>query len=280
MVDHQTLLHRLSHRFDVDCAIKWFRSYLSDRYQTVKVNGGVSCSPKLRYGVPQGSVLGPILFLLYIWPLSDIKRHHKANFQLYADDTQLYLTFISSTADLAKLAIEDCVRDIDAWMIVNMRKMNRDNTEPVVLNASHRPPPPSTARNISVLYDTVMSMEHHVTAVCKAGFFYLQNISRIRKYISRHTAEIVLHAFITSRLDFCNSLLYGLPKKTIKRLQHVQNAAARMVALTPKHEHILQVIQKLQWPPLKQRIICKILLMTFKCLNGIAPSCLSDLVTR
>ena len=212
--------------------------------------------------------------------MSDIKRHHKANFHLYADDTQLHLTFISSTADLAKLVIEDCVRDIDAWMIVNMRKMNRDNTELVVLNASHRPPPPSTARNISVLYDTVMSMEHHVTAVCKAGFFYLQNISRIRKYISRHTAEILLHAFITSRLDFCNSLLYGLPKKTIKRLQYVQNAAARMVALTPKHEHISPVLQELHWLPVEQRIIFKILLMTFKCLNGIAPLYLSDLVTR
>ena len=185
------------------------RSHLSDRYQTGKVNGGVSSSRELHHGVPQGSVIGPILFLLYTWPLGDVMRHHKSNFHLYADDTQLYLAFISSTSDLAKLATEDCVRDIDAWMIVNMRKMNRDNTEPVVLNASHRPPPPSTARNISFLYDTVMSMEHHVTAVCKAGFFYLQNISRIRKYISRHTAEILLHAFITSRLDFCNSLLYA-----------------------------------------------------------------------
>ena len=221
-------------------------------------------------------------------------RHHKVNFHLYADDKQVYLTFKSSTADLAKLVIEDCVRDIDAWMTVNMLKMNRDKTELVVLNASHRPPPPlksisvcdelisktSTAGNIGVMYDTVMSMEHHITAVCKAGFFYLRNISRIWKYISRHTAEILVHAFITSRLDFCNSLLYGLPKKTIKRLQHVQNAAARMVALTPKHEHISPVLQELHWLPVEQRIIFKILLMTFKSLNGIAPSYLPDLVTR
>ena len=235
--------------------------------------------PSVSQSVSQGSVLGPILFLLHTSPLGDIMRHHKVNFHLYADDTQLYLTFKSSTADLAKLVIEDCVRDIDAWMIVDMRKMNRHNTEPVVLNASHRPPPPSTARNISVLYDTVMSMEHHVTAVCKAGFFYLQNISRIRKYISRHTAEILLHAFITSRLDFCNSLLYGLPKQTTERLQHVQNAATRMVALTHKHEHISPVLQELHWLPVEQRIIFKLLLMTFKCLNGIAPSYLSDLIT-
>lgn len=81
-------------------------------------------------------------------------------------------------------------------------------------------------------------------------------------------------------LDFSNSLLYGLPKKTIKRLQYVQNAAARMVALTPKHEHISPVLQELHWLPVEQRIIFKILLMTLKYLNSIAPSYLSDLVTR
>ena len=112
-------------------------------------------------------------------------------------------------------------------MTVNLLKMNRDKTELAILNASHRPPSSltsisvcdeliskiSTARNIGVLYDTVMSVKHHFTAVCKASFFNLRNISRIRKYISRHTAEILVHAFIASRLAFCNSLLYGLPKK-------------------------------------------------------------------
>ena len=69
-----------------------------------------------------------------------------------------------------------------------------------------------------------MSIEHHVTALRKEGFYHFQNISRIRKYISRHTAEIFVHAFITSRLGFCNSLPYGPPKQTIKKLQHVQYA--------------------------------------------------------
>ena len=93
----------------------------------MKVNGGVSSSSELRYGVPQGSVLGPILFQIYASPLGDIMRHHNVDFHLYADDTQLYLTFESSFADLAKLAIEDCVRDIDAWMTVDILKMTRQN---------------------------------------------------------------------------------------------------------------------------------------------------------
>ena len=214
---------------------------------------------------------------LYTSPLGDIMRHHEVNFHLCADDTQSCLTFESSSANLAKLAIEDCVRDIDNWMTVNMLKMNRDKTELVVLNARHRPPSPltsisdcdevismsSAARNIGVLYDSSLSMEHHVTAVCKAGFCHLRNISRTRKYISRPTAEILVHAFITSRLDFCNSPPYGLPKQTIKRLERVQNVAARIVALTPKHEHISPVLQELHWRPIEQRITFKILLMTF-----------------
>ena len=127
-----------------------------------------------------------------------------------------------------------------------------------------------------------MSMENHIAAMCKSAFYHLRNISRIRKYLSLHTAEMLVHAFVSSRLDFCNSLLFGLPKQTLKKLQHVQNAAARIgiVTLTHKCEHITPVLYKLHWLPIEERIVFKILLMTFKCMLGLAPSYLSDLVER
>ena len=91
---------------------------------------------------------------------------------------------------------------------------------------------------------------------------------------------MLVHAFVSSRLEFCNSLLFGLPKQTLKKLQHVQNVAARTVTLTRKCEHITPVLYKLHWLPIEERIVFKILLMTFKCMMGLAPSYLSDLVEK
>ena len=133
----------------------------------MKVNGEVSSIRNHYYGVTHGSIL---LFLLYTSPLGDIMRYRNVDFYLKADDAQLYLTFESSSAYLAKLVIEDCLRDIDAWMTVNMLKVNRDKTEQVVVNASYRSPPPLTSisvcdevinkspvvRNTGILYDTLM----------------------------------------------------------------------------------------------------------------------------
>ena len=142
--------------------------------------------------------------------------------------------------------------------------------------------PSSSARNTGILFDSNMSMEPLVTAVAKSAFYHLRNIpvSRIRKYISFHTAEILMHALVTSRLDLCHSLLYGIPQNVLKRLQSVQNTAARVVTLTGKREHITPILKGLHWLPGEQRVILKILLTTYKALNDLAPTYLSELVKQ
>ena len=235
------------------------------------------------------------MFSLYTSPISDIIKSHGLNYHLYADDTQLYISFsTSSEVELvaAKCKIEACVRDLDLWMVDNKLKLNGNKTEVAVLSASHLSTPmtgpvnisghdilPSkSVRNIGVIFDASVSLDSHIAAVCKACFFHIHNIWKIRKYLSLKSCEILVHAFISSKLDFCNSLLYGLSESSLENLQHVQNAAVRLVTLSHKRVHVTPLLFELHWLPIKQRIKYKILLLTFKSLYGHAPSYLSNLL--
>ena len=112
----------------------------------------------------------------------------------------------------------------------------------------------------------------------KTSFYHLQDIAKIRNYLSQDNAETLVHAFISSELDFCDALVHGLPQLVIDRLQYVQNCAARLVTRTRSLEHITPVLRRLHWLPAKQRITYKILLVTYKALNGMAPKYIADLL--
>ena len=121
-------------------------------------------------------------------------------------------------------------------------------------------------------------MSFHINNIVKVAFYHLRNIAKIRKYINVTTAEVLVHAFINSKLDFCNSLLHGLPKYEINKLQSVQNAAARVIACLRKFDHISDTLKELHWLPVEQRIIFKINLICFKILFNLAPDYLVDLI--
>ena len=182
-VDHFFLFSRLSARFGIcDHALNWLRSYLSDRTQFVRIQDVPSHVNDLRYGVPQGSVLGPLLFSLYTSPLGDIARSYGLSYHFYADDTQLYLSFETSSAEdlsICKSTIEDCVREIDLWMLVNKLKLNSNKTEILVFSSSYCPRRAlnnlviasetvdcsTIARNNGVIFNNSLSMLPNVTAV-------------------------------------------------------------------------------------------------------------------
>ena len=118
-----------------------------------------------------------------------------------------------------------------------------------------------------------------ISKACNATFYHLRNLRRVTKYLSRDSLIALVHAFITSRLDYRNGLLFGLPNVQIAKLQRVQNAAARLILGIEKFSHITPALYELHWLPVSLRIDYKIILLTFKCIHGLAPTYLSDLIS-
>ncbi len=135
-------------------------------------------------------------------------------------------------------------------------------------------------KNLGVILETNLSFSSHVKAVTKSAYYHLKNIARIRCFVSSQDSEKLVHAFITSRVDYCNGLLTGLTKKTIRKLQLIQNAATRILTRTRKSEHITPVLRSLHWLPVTFRIDFKVLLLVNKSLNGLGPKYIADMLTE
>ena len=292
-IDHTILLNRLESMVNIKgTALKWFESYLKNRSQFVYIHDKPSKRFAVNHGVPQGSVLGPILFSLYMLPLGDIIRKHSIQFHCYADDTQLYLSLNpEETNHLTKL--QECVKEINSWMASSFLMLNPEKTEVMLIGPKHlRAGSPNgtivlngislatknTAKNLGVLFDNDLSFSSQIKQVCRTAYFHLRNIAKIRHILSQKDAEILVHAFVTSRLDYCNSLLSGCSARSLKSLQLVQNSAARILTHTKKREHITPVLASLHWLPIQQRIDFKVLLLTYKALNNQAPLYLKELI--
>ena len=129
------------------------------------------------------------------------------------------------------------------------------------------------------MLDSQLSMEKHVNAICRSCYFYLRGIARIRSCLDQHTAETIVHSLVSTRLDYCNSLLFGISGYLIQRLQRVQNFAARVVCQLRRENHITPILRQLHWLPVSKRIEFKVILITFKVLNGRSPKYLQELVS-
>ena len=246
-IDHQILLHRLRNRFGIQgSALHWLESYLTHRSQSVMVNGIESSCIDMHFGVPQGSVLGPLLFTLYIAPLYDIIEKHLQLVSAYADDQSLYQHFIANIKDTsgALLHMEECLIEVRQWMHQNKLKMNDSKTEFILIGTPAQLSKLSQnsiiignevivaadcVKNLGVLIDKHLSMSSHVVSKCNAAFYQLYTIWQSRRFISQKATECLVHSLVFSHLDYCNSLLFGISKYLVAKMQSIQNFAARTV---------------------------------------------------
>ena len=227
-------------------------------------------------------MLGPLLYSLYTSPLGDTARKHGITFHQYTDHTKVYLSLMSNCPNYyissGKERQLSCVTDIGDWMLCNKLKLNQDKMEVLVVSSRFRPRPPLNhvqigddvirpcehARNVGVGFDQYFDFSEHVKMTTKIAFFRICGIAKIRRHLSHDTSKTIVHAYITSRLDYYQ----------VDRLQLVQNSAARLVTALRNHDHITPILRPLHWLPVRYRIIFKIslLIMTYKAPNGHAST--------
>ena len=296
-IDHQTLLQRLGQLYGLgEKALAWVSSYLTDRYQTVTVNGECSDPVRLKFGVPQGSVLGPKMYIMYTKPLGSIMRHHGLGHHFYADDSQAYVAFKPTDDDAKEDAvslIDKCFQETELWMTENMLKLNGDKTEVMIFTSKHNVrhakdikikvgdatvTSASAVRNLGVIYDPCLTMDQHINSVCRSGYGQLRNIGHIRRCLTSDSSKSLVSGLVSSRLDYCNALLYGLPNTSLSKLQRVQNTAARIISRTSRHSHITPTLKELHWLPIQSRIEYKIMMNTFKALHAQAPAYIGEAI--
>ncbi len=242
--------------------------------------GEVSKAHQLVIGVPQGSVLGPLLFSTYTTSLGPIIQAHGVSYHCYTDDTQLYLSFQPDDPTVAA-RISGCLADISAWMKEHHLQLNLAKTELFVLRATptlqhdftnNSGPstitPSASVRNLGLIFYDQLTIKEHIAKTARSCMFALHNIRQIRPFLIQHAAQLLVQALVISRLVYCNALLAGLPSNTIKPLQMIQNAAARLVFNEPKRAHVTPLLISLHWLPVAARIKFQTLMLAYKTTTG------------
>ncbi|XP_078319929.1 uncharacterized protein LOC144621107 [Crassostrea virginica] len=215
-------------------------------------------------------------------------------YHCYADDSQIYI-LVEPRQNWEDVSdrLTRCLSDIRKWMCTNLLKLNQDKTELMVfvprrskyVNKNFNINfdgniicDTESVKNLGMYLDKSLTMEKQCSSVARSCYMHLRRIGSIRPFITEDACKILVNSLVTSRLDYGNALLYGINKQLTNKLQRIQNTAARIITRTRKHDHITPVLINLHWLPVDHRILYKILLYVFKCLNNLAPGYLTELV--
>lgn len=293
-VHHELLLTKLRCNGFSNSTVKWFRSYLSDRFIRVFVNDCIFSNwARVTTGVPQGSVLGPLLFILYLFDLPKVLKY--CSFHLYADDVQLYLHFpVHLVSDAVQRLIAD-ILDLIKYFNGHNLILNVDKTQIMFigyckllesLNKYTAPPikiqdqivvPVKHAKNLGVLFDSTLSWNQQCRTLSSMVFGILAQLRRNMPFIPTHIRKQLVQSLVLSRMDYALPLLTDLSDVNLTILQRVQNAALRFITYIPKHHHITPLYNSLGILKMSDRITLKVAIMVWKIMKFKSPQYLYEI---
>ena len=271
-----------------DNVIKWLQSYLSNRSFTVQLKRTKSGQCYIKIGVPQGSILGPLLFILFTKDIENIAEKYQFSFHCYADDCQIYFCFRASSSEEPLSKLEMCLVEIKTWMTHHFLKLNNQKTEvlevfpfynqsPSISSIQYENVPIPTqnaVKSLGVYFDSKLLFQRHANEVANVCNFRLKNMSRIGSKLDDELKKVVAQSYIMNKIDYCNVVYSSLNQNSINKLQTIQNAAARFVAGVHsynrewRHEGSMhELLFSLHFLPVKYRVKYKICLLCYKCLN-------------
>ena len=263
-VDHGILMQRLEKSFGFGGQVlSWLESFIRDRTQSVTIGGSHSAWRRIRFGVPQGSVLGPLLYVLFTAGVPGLVQSLGAGVQQYADDTQAYLHRTAEQAVAAMVELTRILESVEDWMRSNRMKLNPAKTQYIWIGGTYqlnkidhaelaaRFPDIQflkTVMDLGVTIDQELNMTAHVGCISRSGFYQLRQLRQVRHSLSEKAAHALVHAFVVTRIDYCNAVLHGITKREMDRVQWILNAAARLLLAIPRQSHISAAIRdNLHW---------------------------------
>ena len=296
-VDVNALLHILNVEIGIkDNALRWFSSYLTNRTMRVKINQSFSDVFVLKFGLPQGSVLGHVLFNIYLRSIYKLVESHGFNIKGFADDHQLYVSFVPLFQSHYLGEKINCIlNEVTLWMNTYFLKLNAGKTQIIVFGPSSIRNDVTingifidynntcirfrnVVKNLGVFLDSDMSYAHQINSCVSSVFLTIKSISKISSFLSKKEKCTLVCSLVLSKLDYCNSLYYGTNAILLKKLQYAQNCAARLIYKLRKYDHVSDIFTDLHWLPIKSRIIFKILLFVHKSMYSTSPDDINNLL--
>ena len=291
-IDHEIILRKMSYLGVDQAAIKWFSSYLSGRTQRCNVSGKLSSARTLSCGVPQGSILGPLLFLIYINDLPNSLRG--AVPRMFADDTNLTLS--AKTLTELKLALTPELNNLSCWLKANKLSLNVAKTELMIIGSRQRLSAQCDdveiriddqiikrvdhTKSLGLTIDAQLSWGKHVEQICKKVSSAIGALKRVRPFISKETSIQIYNALIMPHFDYCSPVWDCLSGYLSDKLQKLQNRAARVITKSPFDASSNQLLSTLSWERLSLRRKKQKALMMYKTMHDLAPKYLQSLFSQ